>query len=91
MDCNRRSKATTGRKIAGRGLRVAGSGSTREVWVEPKLSRSDCEPARKYIGLPRGPELKAEHEEAGDVLSFDLDPLGSGAVSAARGEPGIPQ
>ena len=41
----------------------------------------------RYFDLYRGAELKAEQEAAGDVLSFDLEPLGYGAVLAAHGEP----
>ncbi len=41
----------------------------------------------RYFDLYRGTELKPEREEAGDVLSFDLEPHGFGAILALRGEP----
>jgi formylglycine-generating enzyme required for sulfatase activity len=51
-------------------------------------------PARqgwRYFDLYRGSELQPEHEKSVDVLSFDLEPHGYGAILAVRGEPSAAQ
>ena len=51
-------------------------------------------PARdgsRYFDLYRGTELKPEHEKSADVLSFELEAHGYGAILAVRGEPSAAQ
>jgi iron(II)-dependent oxidoreductase len=58
-----------------------------EYSVEGRQMTASHAEGTRYFDLYHGVELKPDLEGAGDVLSFDLEANGYGAVLAVRGEP----